>query len=382
MLRTIQFLFFGLLLSVGLLSCEKEYSIENGGGGPINTGSAVFTFDGAPGACLSPVINGNYSMGVAMVASNNVILTVNVVTAGTYTISTGSVNGVSFSATSSFSQTGPAIIQLIASGTPTAAGTFNYTPGSNGCAFSVTFTGGGSSSGTANYTCTSINATGTYTSGSTLGTSNTLVLQVNVTTAGNYSINTGTVDGFGFSGSGTLATGAQTIILPANGIPASAGTASFTIGSSCTATIPVAPASSGGTDFLKGTITGTSTNTFNTGLSGVFSPYSSPVPGTLTLSGSAGTESVDIAFMNTTGNITATTYKNVSLTNLVSGVVINYVDNASNTWTSSATVANTCTATITSITSTRVNGTFSGTLYNSSGTLTKTITNGSFSVPL
>jgi hypothetical protein len=391
MSRTIKSVLFAVLLCTGFISCEKEYSIESGSGtGPVSNGSAVFTFAGAPNACAAPVINGNYKVGTAMAASNTIVLSVNVTVAGTYTISTGQVNGVTFSVTSSFSTTGPQIVQLLGSGTPTSAGPFNYTPGTSGCAFSITFdSNGGVSIGTANYTCTDLVATGTYTQNSTLGSSNTLVLKVNVTTAGTYSITNGPNDGFTFSGSGTLAVGAQTITLAGSGIPAQPGTATFSFGSGttvCSVDINVIAASGGGgntTDYLKATIAGTATNTFNANLTGLFTAYSLPAtPGTLNVSGGNGPEILELGFISATGNVTAITYKNLTPSNVLSGVIIQYTDTAGNSWLSSTSVANTCTAIITGLTPTRATGTFSGTLYNSSETITKTVTNGSFSVPL
>ncbi|MEO7045779.1 MAG: hypothetical protein ABI091_10775, partial [Ferruginibacter sp.] len=385
MSRTIKSVLFGLLLCAGLLSCEKEYSVENGNGGSVSSGTAVYNFDGAPGACTLPVINGTYQVGTAMGVGNNIIVTVNVITPGTYTISTGSVNGVTFSASSSFAQAGPAIIQLAASGTPTAAGPFNYTPGANGCAFSVTFTGGGGvSTGTANYACTSINSTGTYTAGTTLGTSNTLVLQVNVTTPGTYNITTGVGPaGFGFSGSGTLAMGAQTIILAATGIPSAQGTATFTIGTGCTVIITVGAASGGGTgtDFLKATISGTVSN-FNTSLSGQINNSASG-PSILGIDGSLNSTASDdlsISFNNTSGLITTGGYSSFSVSNFAKFGVILYTDNAGNTYTSNPANANTATFNIATLTPTGATGTFSGTVTITTttgtgfGTATKAIT--------
>jgi len=60
---------------------------------------------------------------------------------GTYTVSTPTVNGISFTGTGAFTTTGSQTISLIGTGTPVAQGTFTYSPGNNGCTFSVTVLG-------------------------------------------------------------------------------------------------------------------------------------------------------------------------------------------------------------------------------------------------
>jgi hypothetical protein len=60
--------------------------------------------------------------------------------------------------------------------------------------------------------------------GSTASASNTVKLNVTVSTPGAYSITTNTVNGISFSGAGVLAAGAQIITLTASGTPLAAGT--------------------------------------------------------------------------------------------------------------------------------------------------------------
>jgi hypothetical protein len=104
---------------------------------------AVFTLAGAPTNCTGAIINGTYAAGVATSASNTITLTVNVTAAGLYTISTNAANGISFSKTGVFTNTGVQTVVLAATGTPTAAGAFTFTPSASGssCNFSVTCTG-------------------------------------------------------------------------------------------------------------------------------------------------------------------------------------------------------------------------------------------------
>lgn len=147
MIRTIKLFLTGLFLCMAFTACEKEYSTEDGGTagtpGGGGTGTAVYTLDGTPSACSTPIITGNYAVGVALNASNTVILTVNVTTVGTYNIFTGTSNGISFSGAGTFTITGSQIIILVGSGTPASAATFSYTPGTNGCSFPITVSASG-----------------------------------------------------------------------------------------------------------------------------------------------------------------------------------------------------------------------------------------------
>jgi hypothetical protein len=101
---------------------------------------AVFTLDGAPAACTGFTIAGIYTAGSASSAGNTVKLNVNVTTAGSYNITTNTVNGISFSGTGILAL-GQQTIILTATGIPTVAGTFNtFKPNiATTCNFAVTF---------------------------------------------------------------------------------------------------------------------------------------------------------------------------------------------------------------------------------------------------
>lgn len=239
-----------LITSVLLFSCQKEYSLE----GKLIGGTAVFTLAGAPGACISPVITGTYAAGTALAATNLVTLAVNVTTAGTYTISTPVVNGISFSGTGTFASTGAQTIVLTGSGTPATAGTIAYTPGTTGCAFSIIITGGGGSGGTAVFTlngapgtCTGATTGGTYAAGTALTPVNFVRVGVNVTTIGTYTISTNILNGISFSGTGTFtATGAQIIQLNGSGTPLLGGSFNYMPGTNgCMFSITVTGSSTG-----------------------------------------------------------------------------------------------------------------------------------------
>ncbi|HWJ92617.1 MAG TPA: hypothetical protein VNR87_15980 [Flavisolibacter sp.] len=91
---------------------------------------------------------------------------------------------------------------------------------------------------------------GTYTQGTALGTGNTVTIEVNVGTAGTWTMNSSAAAGFYFSGSGTFSNaGVQTITLNGSGTPSASGDQVFTLsvgGGTCTFTVNVAASSGGG----------------------------------------------------------------------------------------------------------------------------------------
>src|SRR6476661_1486676 len=86
---------------------------------------------------------------------------------------------------------------------------------------------------------------GDYTQNTPLNGSNTISIKINATAPGTYTVTTDTVNGFYFSGSGTLAAlGEQNITLTGQGTPAAEGASVFTVsagGTSCTFKVTVAP---------------------------------------------------------------------------------------------------------------------------------------------
>ncbi len=120
-----------IIFTFGISSCEKEYSFEGTGSGS-ESGTASYTFNGFPGECES-IVNGEYKKGVGLSSSNTVIIDVNVLLEGPYSIKTATINNISFSASGTFSAKGANTITLNGSGTPEAAGPFQFVPGSNGC---------------------------------------------------------------------------------------------------------------------------------------------------------------------------------------------------------------------------------------------------------
>ena len=127
--------------------------ILNGIGTPVlannltftpNTGSSTCTFDltvvtpGPPatyvlesnndGSCTGYSVSGNYFSGEALTNTNTMAVKVTVTVLGNYTISTNTVNGMTFAGTGSFVTLGSQIVVLTGSGTPAAKGIFGFIP--------------------------------------------------------------------------------------------------------------------------------------------------------------------------------------------------------------------------------------------------------------
>lgn len=235
--RISSFLIFTLII---FMACQKETSFEQGS----STASIGSLSVDATGNCLGAVISGTYMKDTAIKSSNYVDVSVKVDTIGTYVISSDTVNGYYFRATGAFSATGTQTVRLVGGGKPLAAGPniFRVTYNGTVCDFNITVTAppppaGGSA--VFSITCTGATPAGTYVAGTALTSSNTITLNVSVTTVGTWSVTTSpAVNGIIFSGTGTFAaTGAQTITLTGTGTPTAAGTNTFTVtGGSATCT--------------------------------------------------------------------------------------------------------------------------------------------------
>ncbi len=230
---SLYFLSFFILL----IACAKEYSNEGGN-------SARYTLYGDGSDCTGAVVAGNYYTDTALNAGNNVQVQAHVTKKGSYSLTTNTVNGIQFSASGSFADTGNQVILLKGNGKPQAAGAFTLTAQSgNGCTFAVNV-----KEAQAGYVpdCNSIILNGTYVVGTALTIANSIELTINVTVPGAYSITTDTLDGFSFSGSGKFtASGAQKVTLKGLGTPGAARNLSFTIkagSNNCTANVTVTDA--------------------------------------------------------------------------------------------------------------------------------------------
>ena len=383
-LRSVIF-FLGVILF--FCSCEKEYSYENGLG--TASGTAVFSLGGSPLDCTGFTLAGNYLVGSALTTGNTVTFNVDVSTAGSYTISTDAANGITFSKTGNFTNAGSQTVTLEGSGTPTTSGDFTYTVvnDTSTCSFVVTaLPAGPAAVGTLD--CAGIIQAGTYTQGTALNSSNTITFPVNVTTAGSYSIATTIVNGVIFSGSGTLTSGVQNIVLTGNGTPVASGDSSFSVNfgsSSCNFSVNFLPGTAPSADYLKCDINGIA-KTFNVNLMGMVQPV--PLGEGFSIDGYQTSDSLSpalsLALFSSTGGVGTGTYNLFLPTNPTAIFCFPVYDDGSNTWSQSTNnQAGTFTIIVTAKTTNRITGTFSGTLYENDGAGPTAIqfTNGEFSAP-
>lgn len=191
--------------------------------------------------CEQIVTNGVYKQGVAFTLSNYMTIPVTVSQPGTYTISVSTLNGYYFNTSGTFPSAGSYILNLAGSGTPNKG----YVSGENGDVVSIILNGIKSTCSPYIFVvkanvdfaiiCASIDPQGNYFIGTPLTSDNKLTLSVDVSNTGFWSINTNTVNGYSFSGSGNFAsTGVQTIELVGTGTPETAGVNSFNISSNAT----------------------------------------------------------------------------------------------------------------------------------------------------
>ncbi len=116
-------------------SCEFPVTVLAGTGG-----SGIFTLNGSPNNCTGAVVNGTYEVGTSLISNNTVVLNISVTTIGTWSLATTTTNGMTFSGSGNFINTGAQTITLLGTGTPLTAGAINIpvTVGTTTCTFSVT----------------------------------------------------------------------------------------------------------------------------------------------------------------------------------------------------------------------------------------------------
>lgn len=102
-------------------SCQKDYSFERGA---MSTGSIIM--NATTNSCIAAA-NGSYNVGNALNSNNFILDSINVTSAGSYSVITDTVNGIWFKAIGKVNNTGHFAVKLQGYGTPLAKGTFNYT---------------------------------------------------------------------------------------------------------------------------------------------------------------------------------------------------------------------------------------------------------------
>ncbi len=394
--------FFLALFTIGIIisSCQKDLAFE--------TGNALGTLTkDASGDCAPILVNGAYKSNVVLDATNYADVQVNITELGAYTIKTDTVNGYSFTATGNTGITGLNTIRLIGTGKPLVVGfdVFTVKFGTSTCQFNVivnTGTGGGGT-GTAAFTlgntagnCSST-VTGTFTQGATsLG--NFVDVAVTVQTAGTYTISTSTINGVSFAGTGSLTATSTSIRLYAIGSPQNPGpTFTYPIiisgTNNCSFNIAVLPSGGGGGGGLDSIVanidnvyysflvgdTAQLDNTSFPGYNGIaIFGYkdATQIEGMGLVIGKAGSAI-------TSGTYTLNQFPSVYIGATFSNAIDDYSAQSDFNIPSIPQTPG-FSITVTSITTTRVIGTFSGRLYDNggSGTGFKTVTNGKFSVTI
>jgi len=125
-------------------SCTFKVSVANpdpvavyvleSGTGPNNTSVCIYT------------LGGNYNVNIPLNSTNSLTMRVYVQTVGNFTVSTQTLDGMTFTHTGTFSATGIQYIVLNGSGSPQSSGTYTFTPqivgpaplGGQACDFDVT----------------------------------------------------------------------------------------------------------------------------------------------------------------------------------------------------------------------------------------------------
>ena len=196
---------------------------------------AAATFTGGTLTCAGAQ-SGTYQAGVAMSASNTQVTTITVVSTGSYSTTTTTVNGVTFAASGNTPlSTGSQNFTLTASGTPLGGGTFAYpiTFGGQTCSFNVTF------ASSATFACAGatkvMSPAGSLVNGTAYTGSYTIAY-----TAGNgmaYATASQTVNGLTLTrAAGTYAAGGGNVVYNLAGTAGAASAASFTIAECTSAT--------------------------------------------------------------------------------------------------------------------------------------------------
>lgn len=201
---------------------------------PASTGTLK---SAATGDCLPVTVAGVYKTDSTLSTGNYIDVTADITTTGTYTIVSDSVNGMKFTATGTFTTTGINQVRLKGNGKPISAGAHVFKISYNNSICSVPVTVIAPPAATAVYTiagapnaCLSMGVYGSYYPGVAVTADNYVNLSVHITKTGTYTISTPIVNGIGFSATGTFtATGiAVPVKLMASGTPTAVGSNSFT----------------------------------------------------------------------------------------------------------------------------------------------------------
>ncbi len=228
-------------------ACQKElnfdYSAPSAG-----TLHANLSFE-----CIGDSVYGNYQKDSVLNTSNYIDVKANITTVGTYLIVSDTVDGFYFRGEGTFGSVGMNTVRLKGYGTPIENGLFHFTFSYNNsiCSADVLVENNSNVNdaviqlGGQPNTCSGAILSGTYMQTLPLSSNNTVMLNITVLTAGNYSIATPFINGVSFSGAGVANLGDNTLLLTGTGTPTTSGSFNYTVicgSSTCTFSVTFLPA--------------------------------------------------------------------------------------------------------------------------------------------
>jgi len=224
-----------IMFVIFLISCQHELRFTT-------HSSAGYLGKDLGGNCLPAMPVGTFAEGMNLDQTNYLEVELEVTQPGNYTVTTNTVNGYSFKSSGNFLTTGSQLVRLMGTGKPTVAGlnTFEIRYDTSRCNTSVFVQSAAGPS--AVYTllgtpgkCVDSKTFGRLVKNIDLDTSNKVEISVDITSPGNFSITTNTVNGHYFSKVGTFtSTGPQKVILAGTGRPQEVGETKFLIGGGLT----------------------------------------------------------------------------------------------------------------------------------------------------
>jgi len=133
--------------NISALIGKNNYCVQTAAGstGGTSGGTSNYSLVASGSNCSDISLAGNYNTTVALTNDNTVKIKVNVSKIGTWSITTGTVNGMRFSGSGTFTATGAQSIVLTGKGTPVDVEPtgFEITAGSTTCTFYVPVIGSG-----------------------------------------------------------------------------------------------------------------------------------------------------------------------------------------------------------------------------------------------
>lgn len=208
-----------ILLNNRESNCEKYIFVER-----ANVNYSI--------VCPDTSIEGAYMIGQTLTNTHKIVLKVNVISVGYWSITTNTSNGYSFRGTGNFSQAGEQTVELLGTGTPISSGTNSFTFTTNSDQMSAACTAEITVQ-PIKYTvdCSQATIAGVYKQDEAMTASNTVTIKVDVQATGETSISTNPVAGIHFT-SGPLSfdsIGERNVVLTAVGTPTTPGDHTFTL---------------------------------------------------------------------------------------------------------------------------------------------------------